>query len=93
VAWRDTVRLGPGLRAVAPASVDMPKNLPSAWMAGMRVVMGMAGFSGAGEGVVEAPGIARRDGWIEAVAEIRVLGAAAVPRPPTGVYGELHEIG
>jgi hypothetical protein len=30
---------------------------------------------------------------LESWAKIRVMGAAAIPRPPTGVDGELHEIG
>ena len=34
-----------------------------------------------------------RDGLSERVTEIRVLRAAAVARPPTGVHGELHEVG
>src|SRR5258708_38909157 len=34
-----------------------------------------------------------RDGLSERVTEIGVLRAAAVARPPTGVHGELHEVG
>ena len=34
-----------------------------------------------------------RDGWWKRVTEIGVLRAAAVPNPPTGVHGELHEVG
>src|SRR5450755_4659715 len=33
------------------------------------------------------------DGGRERVTELWVLGAAAVPRPITGVYGEFHEVG
>src|SRR6476660_7452759 len=29
----------------------------------------------------------------EARIEVRIVGAAAVPRPPTGVQGKLHEVG
>ena len=39
------------------------------------------------------PLIQTRDRLIEGVTEIGVLGAAAIPRPPTRVYRELHEIG
>jgi hypothetical protein len=41
----------------------------------------------------ELPGIQTRDGLWEGVAEIGVLGAAAVAGPPTGVHRELHEVG
>src|SRR6266702_4945591 len=34
-----------------------------------------------------------RDGLREGVTEIGILGAAAVAGPPTGVHGELHEVG
>ena len=34
-----------------------------------------------------------RNGWRKGVTEVRVLGAAAVLRPITGVHCELHEIG
>src|SRR5260370_18747000 len=33
------------------------------------------------------------DGWGESVPEIGVLRAAAVARPPAGIYGELHQVG
>ncbi len=33
------------------------------------------------------------DGLIEGVAEIRVLVANAIARPPTGIHSELHEVG
>ncbi len=39
------------------------------------------------------PGKQTWDGLREGVSEIRVLGAAAVARPPAGVYRELHEVG
>src|SRR4029077_8606496 len=33
-----------------------------------------------------------RDCLGKGVTEIRILGAAAVPSPPTGIHGELHEV-
>jgi len=39
------------------------------------------------------PFVQTRDRLIERVAEIGVLGAAAISRPPTRVYRELHKIG
>src|SRR5690348_4938039 len=39
------------------------------------------------------PGKQTRDGLREGVTEIGILGAAAVACPPTGIHGELHEVG
>ena len=39
------------------------------------------------------PGEQVGNGLRERVAEVRVLSVAAVPRPPTGVHGQLHQVG